>query len=787
MPWRLKYPDWYLQEKESLSQSNVYVEKYRLFEKFLISCGEIIVRGKSTKRFPILIYYPSYTPFKPPKVYILKELLTEEEISSISKDVSLLQKIVSSKKNILYLRHQMSDGEACFVAPDNLYKDHPQIFEISDILNRIAKWLLSIETGKYEFDSQEVEFFSHFPQKVNDLRVLLPQIFYDNSISQGEFYLSRYPSFFSIINTYLGFQIIGNNQSGVTLLPKIDDIFSKEYVNKFPGLLDAVTKEESLIQEIKKDKIIVGSWWDITKEPPPFEKIEYVLSLLSNNQQEAIKMIFKSKFYDYAWRAFDKVYIGFRFVNRHKEHEWILLRLNKIGNAPYGCLKIIDDVLIVLSNYKIEAIKSVKFTDDSHHLRNSQRAIRNILVSKSITIIGCGALGSEIADCIGKAGIGKMSLIDYELLEPNNPVRHLCGLNNMFHPKSIGVLFHILEHNPFVSMNAIDPLNSNILEQNINSFMSDESIGISTIADDSVEFFLNEQAVVNNRIVFYSRALRGGKVARIFRVIPGQDACYRCLLAYKLEKSDLFIDILEDETLPTIVNECNNPIRPASAADLKLISSITARIIIDYLQGTDTEYNHWIFQSESLEHIAIDHDEKMRIKQFKITPHPNCPLCSSKEKLKIRILKDQLGFLIQEAGSSADIETGGILIGFMGRNGYVYITKVTGPGPKAIRKNNWFARDVEYCQSIIDNEYEKNGQKGLYVGEWHYHPSKSNKPSNQDLKSLHEISEADNYKVQAPIMIIISNDSNLSCTVHPIGKKYYFTTYEETSSALDDL
>ncbi len=72
-----------------------------------------------------------------------------------------------------------------------------------------------------------------------------------------------------------------------------------------------------------------------------------------------------------------------------------------------------------------------------------------------------------------------------------------------------------------------------------------------------------------------------------------------------MEKESTFINIEEDKEIPIITNECNNPVRPGSAADLKIIAGIFSRIIIDYLQGNNTEINHWIWSTESLEQLKL--------------------------------------------------------------------------------------------------------------------------------------------------------------------------------------
>ncbi|MBK7378047.1 MAG: ThiF family adenylyltransferase [Ignavibacteriales bacterium] len=778
MSWKRKYPDWYKEEINELKSGTIYKEKYRWFDKILVSTGELLIRSKRFNKRPILIIYPKTTPFKPPKIYILNELLTNEEVESISKEEqNKNDEIVCNKKKLIYRRHQMSDGEVCFIESDNIYKNKPEIFHISDILERVRKWFVGIDKGKIPDDNAEVEFFSHFPFKTYELNILLPEIFYDPKLISGEFYLHKFNTVQErVINkkTYVGVQIVGQYETGLSSEPITDDMFSKVVNTKFAQSLDYILKKDMLNDYIKKEEVIEGSWWDIIQEPQPFGNMEDILKLLHSNEDEATKIFYSSQVFKNLAK-YPVGYVGLRFKNRRGDLEWIIFRLIKKENTPFILSPSLDETLEVLKNYSLQIVKTDLFSDKQHHLRNFKRANRNILSKQVISIIGCGALGSEISDCLGKAGIGKLIFLDNQNIEPGNPIRHLCGLEKLYYPKSIAVGMHIFEHNPFIE---VEQLFNDITVLNINDYVLDNGIAISSLANDNIEAYLNEQAIINNKTIFYSRVLRGGKVGRIFRVIPGVDACFKCLHQYKLEGNDLFLDIPEDKQYPTILNECNNPIRPASAADIKLIASITARIIIDYMQSDTNNYNHWIFSSESFDKFVINKNEFMSTKKLFIPPHPDCPLCNVKEKIKIRILKDVYEFMKNEVINTKKIETGGVLIGFKGKSNCIYICNATHPGPKAVRTEVWFERDIEYCQQILNEEYEKYGNKGIYIGEWHCHPSRSNSPSNRDLLSLSEIAESENYLVDEPVMLIFSDELKLNCTVHPIGKRYYETDYE---------
>ena len=190
-----------------------------------------------------------------------------------------------------------------------------------------------------------------------------------------------------------------------------------------------------------------------------------------------------------------------------------------------------------IDEYDLAVVYSEKFTDESYHRRNHGLANRESLKEKTVNVVGCGSLGSEIADTLCKAGIGHLHLIDNDSIQISNPVRHVCGLEFTGFPKVDSLKARLYTSNPFVSVSVE---RSGILRKDAISLFLEDSLLISTIADDNTESYLNEQSIINNQTVFYARALRGGKAARIFRVIPGKDACFNCLTLYKKKGTLLF-------------------------------------------------------------------------------------------------------------------------------------------------------------------------------------------------------------------------------------------------------
>jgi len=136
-------------------------------------------------------------------------------------------------------------------------------------------------------------------------------------------------------------------------------------------------------------------------------------------------------------------------------------------------------------------------------------------------------------------------------------------------------------------------------------------------------------------------------------------------------------------------------------------------------------------------------------------------------------------FIRRESGASGEVETGGVLVGKRTKGVGVVVTGASGPGPKAVRSRCEFRRDVAHCQRFLDEAAKEQGDAGLYIGEWHYHPHGPTHPSNQDIRSLSEIAEQPEYLTERPVSLIVGPDGGIGCTVHPFNKRHYPVTLRD--------
>ena len=383
--------------------------------------------------------YAEATPYVPPKVYILDRSLTEEEAKKYSSSTTAeISRVVKEIARFHNRRHQNEDGSLCFIETGDLHGDHAESFRIKDILKRVREWL----AGKIPHDSREVELFAHFQKRAHDIEYLIPDIFCVSTLYKGEFYAAL-PRLIAVNllpgaqfkKIYIGLCLFGETAGGVSLSPIIN---KSQKLSLCSNLIDP----DDLIDPDKRKRIdasefIRGFWWEIASEPQPFSSIDELAEHVGNGKRDEgcleIVRVLKS---DLVKTEF--IHLGLRFPARfpteNRKYDWAMLRLVK-GSRPPIILDSNEELIARLRDYSIEAVRHEYFTEEYFHSRNSGRADRTKLKDQKLSVIGCGALGSEIADCLCKAGVGNLLLTDRDEMRAHNSIRHCVGLSRVSWPK----------------------------------------------------------------------------------------------------------------------------------------------------------------------------------------------------------------------------------------------------------------------------------------------------------------------------------------------------------------
>lgn len=144
-----------------------------------------------------------------------------------------------------------------------------------------------------------------------------------------------------------------------------------------------------------------------------------------------------------------------------------------------------------------------------------------------VLLVGCGALGTHLAEFCARAGVGELTLIDRDVLEESNLQRQSLFTEADLRaalPKAEAARRHLGDINSSLKVNAIvgefSPANAEKLAHG-------QSLILDATDNFETRFLINDVAV-KHRVPWVYAACIGSRVAAM-PVMPG-NACLRCLL-----------------------------------------------------------------------------------------------------------------------------------------------------------------------------------------------------------------------------------------------------------------
>jgi len=144
-------------------------------------------------------------------------------------------------------------------------------------------------------------------------------------------------------------------------------------------------------------------------------------------------------------------------------------------------------------------------------------------------------------------------------------------------------------------------------------------------------------------------------------------------------------------------------------------------------------------------------------------------------KLKLWLSKELRKEILNMGLEKAPCETGGMLMGYVGSQGDVVITKLIGPGPNAIHKRSTFVPDHNYQMKKLTEHFEGTDGQDTYLGDWHTHPAGGTALSALDKATVSRIARFVAEHTKHPIMLVAAlNGDEIEFGAHRFEKHRYF-------------
>jgi len=222
------------------------------------------------------------------------------------------------------------------------------------------------------------------------------------------------------------------------------------------------------------------------------------------------------------------------------------------------------------------------------------------LKAASVLVIGTGGLGSPLALYLAAAGIGRLGLVDFDVVDESNLQRQvLFGTSSVGTPKIEAAKARLLDLNPNVR---IDTHPVRLTSDNAMALMRPYDVVVDGTDNFPTRYLVNDACVLLGKPNVYGSIFRFEGQASVFDARVGP--CYRCLYP--------------DPPPPGLVPSC------AEGGVLGVLPGV-----IGVIQGIETIKLVLGIGEPMIGRLLLFDALSMRFRELKLRKDPACPICGA--------------------------------------------------------------------------------------------------------------------------------------------------------------
>lgn len=275
------------------------------------------------------------------------------------------------------------------------------------------------------------------------------------------------------------------------------------------------------------------------------------------------------------------------------------------------------------------------------------------LKAASVLMIGTGGLGAPLGMYLAAAGVGRLGVVDFDVVEESNLQRQIVhGTKDVGRLKVDSARDRLEDINPLVK---IEPHNTRLTSENALELFRDYDIVVDGTDNFPTRYLVNDACVLAGKPNVYGSIFRFEGQASVFWAARG--ACYRCLYP--------------EPPPPGLVPSC------AEGGVLGVLPGIVGAIQANetiklILGGGDSLVNR----------LLLFDAWRMRFRELKLRKDPACPICGENPTIKELIDYEEFcGLRAQTEQTSAEMQeiTASELKRLLDEDGNVQIVDVREP------------------------------------------------------------------------------------------------------------
>jgi len=327
-----------------------------------------------------------------------------------------------------------------------------------------------------------------------------------------------------------------------------------------------------------------------------------------------------------ALRHFVNIYVNDEDIRYAEKHATPLKDGDSVSIVPSiaGGVAVIEEA--AASGVELDHDEILRY---SRHLIMPEVALegQKKLKAAKVLCIGAGGLGSPLALYLGAAGVGKLGIVDFDVVDFTNLQRQIIhSTSNVGRSKLDSARERIAEINPYVN---VVPHEVALTSENAMELFADYDIVVDGTDNFPTRYLVNDACVLMGKPNVYGSIFRFEGQATVFYAKEGP--CYRCLYP--------------EPPPPGLVPSCAEGgvlgVLPG------IIGAIQANEAIKIILGApDIMVNR----------LLLFDAWRMRFRELKLRKNPDCPVCGEHPTIKHLIDYEQFCGITTQAETKTTMD-----------------------------------------------------------------------------------------------------------------------------------
>jgi molybdopterin/thiamine biosynthesis adenylyltransferase len=268
------------------------------------------------------------------------------------------------------------------------------------------------------------------------------------------------------------------------------------------------------------------------------------------------------------------------------------------------------------------------------------------LVGRSVGVVGAGALGSQVAALLARAGVRRFVLVDHDIVTPGNRVRHELDLADAGRSKTTALADRLRRIDPWCEVeertHRLGHINAPMLggiqasDDEVAQLLGGVDLIVNTTADSAAGHHCSKLARQEGRTALHAWVGPGAWGGRVLiqREAPERSGCTECLARWQedpavgngataVEVPELVADPAPQEV---IERGCADPSFTGPGFELTAAAAAAARAAAQLLRTEDSSYPVADFDLMTLRFRSSE-SAQAESHYTRLPTHPRCSIC----------------------------------------------------------------------------------------------------------------------------------------------------------------